>query len=83
MRESYDLLKNQIHSKREEMFACASKTGFGSMETLKCSQELDGLIYAYQVLFKNRNSKETAAKEPLWSLLHMTLAAAGTDQNTA
>ena len=83
MRESYDLLKNQIYSKREEMFACASKNGFGSMETLKCSQELDRLIYAYQVLFKNRNSKETGTKEPLWSLLHLSLGAGETDQTPA
>ncbi|WP_083402210.1 aspartyl-phosphate phosphatase Spo0E family protein [Bacillus sp. MUM 116] len=39
----------EIKVKRELMMECANKKGFTSEETIKYSQELDELIYKYQI----------------------------------
>ncbi len=44
-----------IECKRKEMITSGEKTGLTSRETLKCSEELDKLIYTYQIqIFKRR-----------------------------
>ncbi|MCM3586233.1 aspartyl-phosphate phosphatase Spo0E family protein [Mesobacillus maritimus] len=53
MREKNNPLLVQIQTKKEEMFACARETGFNSLETIACSQELDQLIYEYQLSMQN------------------------------
>ncbi|WP_342515692.1 aspartyl-phosphate phosphatase Spo0E family protein [Sutcliffiella sp. FSL R7-0096] len=37
-----------IKEKRDNMIAIANKTGYISEQTVKCSQDLDKLIYQYQ-----------------------------------
>lgn len=39
---------SSIETKRKELILLGSKTGLKSSETLKCSKELDKLIYIYQ-----------------------------------
>lgn len=43
-------IENQISIKRNEMLGLAVKKGLGDLDVLKCSQELDLLIYQIQVL---------------------------------
>jgi hypothetical protein len=43
-------IENQINIKRNEMLGLAVKKGFGDHDVLKCSQELDVLIYQLMVL---------------------------------
>ncbi len=38
-----------IENKRKELILSGNKTGLTSSETLKCSMELDKLIYSYQI----------------------------------
>ncbi len=70
----------QIQTKKEEMFARAQKTGFNSIETINCSQELDKLIYEYQLsMQKPRNDKakdKIQFRNLLW-FFHQPQKAAG------
>ncbi|WP_082380902.1 aspartyl-phosphate phosphatase Spo0E family protein [Bacillus sp. CHD6a] len=43
-----DQLLLLIKEKRDTMIAVANKTGYVSEQTVKCSQDLDKLIYKYQ-----------------------------------
>ncbi|TYS73561.1 aspartyl-phosphate phosphatase Spo0E family protein [Sutcliffiella horikoshii] len=43
-----DQLLLLIKEKRDTMMAVANKTGYISEQTVKCSQDLDKLIYQYQ-----------------------------------
>lgn len=43
-----DQLLILIKEKRDTMIAVANKTGYISDQTVKCSQDLDKLIYKYQ-----------------------------------
>jgi hypothetical protein len=43
-----NMLLREIDHKREVMISTAMATGFTSVETIKCSQELDSLINQYQ-----------------------------------
>ncbi|MGM7682359.1 aspartyl-phosphate phosphatase Spo0E family protein [Cytobacillus sp. Hm23] len=43
-------LQLKIDKKRKEMLTLASKRDYSSEEVVKCSQELDKLIYKYQQL---------------------------------
>lgn len=43
-----DQLLLLIKEKRDNMMAIANKTGYISEQTVKCSQDLDKLIYQYQ-----------------------------------
>ena len=47
----------EIQRKRELMIDLACKKGLTSNDTLKCSQELDQLIYQYQVFFRQKQQK--------------------------
>ncbi|MFA9556224.1 aspartyl-phosphate phosphatase Spo0E family protein [Evansella sp. AB-rgal1] len=38
----------RIESKRKELLNIAKKTGLSSTDTLRCSEELDKLIFTYQ-----------------------------------
>ncbi|WP_449540481.1 aspartyl-phosphate phosphatase Spo0E family protein [Ferdinandcohnia sp. Marseille-Q9671] len=42
------ILLDEINRKREEMISIANSTGYTSIETIECSQELDELINVYQ-----------------------------------
>ncbi|WP_256241220.1 aspartyl-phosphate phosphatase Spo0E family protein [Bacillus sp. V3B] len=41
----------EIQKKRENMIDLVHKKGLANDDTIKCSQELDQLIYQYQLLF--------------------------------
>lgn len=43
-----NMLLKEIDKKRSKLITTGTATGFTSEETVKCSQELDLLIYAYQ-----------------------------------
>ncbi|MCM3616722.1 aspartyl-phosphate phosphatase Spo0E family protein [Sutcliffiella horikoshii] len=43
-----DQLLLLIKEKRDNMITVANKTGYVSDQTVKCSQDLDKLIYKYQ-----------------------------------
>ncbi|KAB2337296.1 aspartyl-phosphate phosphatase Spo0E family protein [Cytobacillus depressus] len=51
----------QIQEKRENMINSANKYGYTSETTIRCSQELDQLIYEYQlnIHFKDKQNQET------------------------
>lgn len=51
-------MEKQIMLKRNEMVKLAKKNGLKDIAVLKCSQELDLLIYQVQVLDKELSSKE-------------------------
>jgi len=44
----------EIQQKREDMIDLVNKKGMSSDDTIKCSQELDQLIYQYQHFFGNK-----------------------------
>ncbi|WP_083413048.1 aspartyl-phosphate phosphatase Spo0E family protein [Bacillus massilinigeriensis] len=58
MRDTNSALMEKIQVKREEMMAWARATGLNSEETIRCSQELDRLIYLYQVFYKRRQQRK-------------------------
>lgn len=62
MREKNNPLLQQIQMKKEEMFACARETGFNSLETIICSQELDKLIFEYQRSVKDPQHENRKGK---------------------
>nr|WP_269151542.1 aspartyl-phosphate phosphatase Spo0E family protein [Sutcliffiella horikoshii] len=43
-----------IKEKRDNMIAIANKTGYISEQTVKCSQDLDKLIYQYQEMIYDK-----------------------------
>lgn len=47
-------LMSEIQNKREEMLLLANKFGHTDGVTIKCSQELDELIYQYQRLTQTK-----------------------------
>lgn len=49
------LILEEIREKRELMMDCANKKGYTNDETLKYSQELDDLIYKYQLAINNKS----------------------------
>jgi len=80
VRENNNPLLVQIQTKKEEMFACAQQTGFNSMETISCSQELDQLIYEYQISMQapltNKAKDKIQFRNFLW-FFHKPQKAAG------
>lgn len=48
-----------IKEKRDTMIVVANKTGYISEQTIKCSQDLDKLIYQYQELTYESNREMT------------------------
>ncbi|WP_239421799.1 aspartyl-phosphate phosphatase Spo0E family protein [Bacillus sp. CGMCC 1.16541] len=59
----------EIVLKRQQMMEIAEQTGFTSCETIRCSQELDGLLNIYQ-----KQLLEEERKLPLFSFLGNHLA---------
>lgn len=49
-------LLNQIDKKKKKMVEVASNTGMNSIQTLKCSQELDILINLHMKHFSRKGS---------------------------
>ncbi|WP_078381292.1 aspartyl-phosphate phosphatase Spo0E family protein [Sutcliffiella halmapala] len=48
-----------IKEKRASMIVLANKTGYISEQTIKCSQDLDKLIYEYQeIIYQKRTLKK-------------------------
>ena len=47
----------EIQRKRKLMIDLAQEKGLTSDDTLKCSQELDQLIYQYQAFFRQKQCK--------------------------
>lgn len=48
MQRSKNELLGEIQVQREKMIESAQNSGYTSVETIRCSQELDKLIYRYQ-----------------------------------
>lgn len=47
------------------MIDLAQKKGITNFDTIKCSQELDQLIYQYQKLFHEQSKHHSARKEKI------------------
>lgn len=62
MYQSQLALLKEIDRKREEMVSVAQQTGFTSEETVRCSQELDKLIYEYQTLCRETEIQRQRGK---------------------
>ncbi|WP_445488593.1 Spo0E family sporulation regulatory protein-aspartic acid phosphatase [Niallia sp. 03133] len=52
-----------IQKKREVMIISAKETGYTSPETIKHSQELDELIFEYQIAYRQKKAKRLFVKE--------------------
>jgi stage 0 sporulation regulatory protein len=52
----------EIQQKREKMIEAAKKNGLASEETIRCSQELDTLIYKYQCAIKKEQEHKKKMK---------------------
>jgi stage 0 sporulation regulatory protein len=48
----------EIVQKRQKMMTLAEEKGFTSMETIKCSQELDELLNRYQQLLTKKKERK-------------------------
>jgi hypothetical protein len=82
VREKNNPLLKQIQMKKEEMFACARETGYNSMETIVSSQELDKLIYEYQLIAQDKQEKaneKVQFRQLFWFLNQPKTAAGGFD----
>jgi stage 0 sporulation regulatory protein len=55
-------LLKEIDRVRELMIVAALETGYTSDETVRCSQELDTLIYEYQALCKETEVQRQKTK---------------------
>lgn len=63
MFDQHKTILKEIQKKRELMIDLALEKGLKSDDTIKCSQELDQLIYQYQVFFRQKQQKEKLRKE--------------------
>ena len=50
---------------RENMIDLVHKKGLANDDTIKCSQELDQLIYQYQLFFHNAPEKRSEGKRKI------------------
>ncbi len=62
MFQSQNALLKEIDRARELMVAAAQETGYTSDETVRRSQELDRLIYEYQMFCKEAELQRQKAK---------------------
>lgn len=62
MYQSRFALMKEIDSMRKLMIALATEKGYTSEETIRCSQNLDQLIYDYQRLCKERAIQKQKGK---------------------
>lgn len=58
MRHKRTLMLAEIQQKREKMIETAKKKGLASDETIRCSQELDQLIFEYQCAIKREQEQK-------------------------
>jgi stage 0 sporulation regulatory protein len=63
--DQHKTILKEIQKKRELMIDLALEKGLKSDDTIKCSQELDQLIYQYQVFFRQKQQKREAKKRKL------------------
>lgn len=56
------MIQNEIQIKREEMISLAKKLGHTHEDTIKCSQKLDELIFAYQKLVHQQQLEREVKK---------------------
>ncbi|MBU8877597.1 aspartyl-phosphate phosphatase Spo0E family protein [Bacillus sp. FJAT-29790] len=52
----------QIQEMREKMIDSAEKNGFTSEDTIRCSQELDQLIFEYQCILRQDQERKEEVK---------------------
>ncbi|WP_223881841.1 aspartyl-phosphate phosphatase Spo0E family protein [Niallia endozanthoxylica] len=58
MQDKKKTILAEIQKKREKMISLAQEKGLTNNDTIKCSQELDQLIFQYQSSFrKNRRQR--------------------------
>ena len=62
MYQSQMALLKEINRIRERMVTSASETGYTSEETIRCSQDLDRLIFEYQTLCKEAEIQRQRGK---------------------
>lgn len=62
MYQSQIALLKEINRMREAMVSSARETGLTSEETIRCSQDLDRLIYEYQTLCKEAEIQRQRGK---------------------
>lgn len=65
MFDQHKTILKEIQKKRELMIDLALEKGLRSDDTIKCSQELDHLIYQYQVFFRQKQQEREAKKRKL------------------
>jgi stage 0 sporulation regulatory protein len=63
--DQHKTILKEIQKKRELMIDLALEKGLKSDDTIKCSQELDQLIYQYQVFFRQKQQKREAKKRKM------------------
>nr|WP_295970177.1 aspartyl-phosphate phosphatase Spo0E family protein [uncultured Bacillus sp.] len=59
----------EIQRKRDSMIELAQREGFTNFDTIKCSQELDQLIYLYQTVFAEKPVFEREKKRSMSYML--------------
>lgn len=59
----------EIQRKREKMIDLAQEKGLTSDDTIKCSQELDQLIYQYQASFRKTNKHIAIVKNRIKQMI--------------
>ncbi|WP_338451867.1 aspartyl-phosphate phosphatase Spo0E family protein [Niallia oryzisoli] len=79
MQDKKKTILAEIQKKREKMIDLAQEKGLTNNDTIKCSQELDQLIYQYQSSFrKNRRQRGEIKRKRnlkymlLWSRIAVT-----------
>ncbi|MBG9450062.1 aspartyl-phosphate phosphatase Spo0E family protein [Cytobacillus firmus] len=55
-------LLTEIQQKREKMIETARRNGMASQETVRCSQELDQLIFEYQCFIKREKEQKKSMR---------------------
>ncbi|KAF0822574.1 aspartyl-phosphate phosphatase Spo0E family protein [Cytobacillus firmus] len=58
MRNKRIQLLTEIQHKRVKMIETARKNGMASQDTIRCSQELDQLIFEYQCVIKREKEQK-------------------------
>ncbi|WP_071395520.1 aspartyl-phosphate phosphatase Spo0E family protein [Bacillus tuaregi] len=75
MQDKKKTILAEIQKKREKMIELAHEKGLTNNDTIKCSQELDQLIYQYQSSFrKNRRQRGERKRNIKYMLLWSKIA---------
>jgi stage 0 sporulation regulatory protein len=62
-------LLTEIQQKREKMIETSRKNGMASQETIRCSQELDQLIFEYQCFIKREKQQKKSMRVSLRQMI--------------